>query len=50
MNHLGTYGRWFAEFTAVCQIEADVKAKVEREFNKMIDTAMAARSRAGREG
>ena len=38
VNHLGTYGRWaFAEFTEVYQIEADFKAKVESEFNKMID-------------
>ena len=38
VNNLGTYGRWaFAEFTEVYQIEADFKAKVESEFNKMID-------------
>jgi type III restriction enzyme len=38
VNHLGTYGRWaFAEFTEVYQIEADFKAKVESEFNKMIE-------------
>ena len=38
VNHLGTYGRWaFAEFTEVYQIEADFKAKVENEFNKMIE-------------
>ena len=37
VNHLGRYGRWaFAEFTEVYQIEADFKAKVESEFNKMI--------------
>jgi type III restriction enzyme len=37
VNHLGSYGRWaFAEFTEVYQIEADFKAKVESEFNKMI--------------
>ncbi len=37
MNHLKSYGRWaFAEFTEVYQIEADFKAKVESEFNKMI--------------
>ena len=35
VNHLGTYGRWaFAEFTELYQIEADFKAKVEREFEK----------------
>ena len=42
VNHLGTYGRWaFAEFTEVYQIEADFKAKVESEFNKMIESAAA---------
>ena len=44
VNHLGTYGRWaFAEFTEVYQIEADFKAKVESEFNKMIRHATPAR-------
>ena len=38
MNHTGQYGRWaFAEFTEVYQIEADFKAKVEAEFNTMIE-------------
>jgi type III restriction enzyme len=38
VNHLGIYGRWaFAEFTEVYQIESDFKAKVESEFNKMIE-------------
>ena len=42
VNHLGTYGRWaFAEFTEVYQIESDFKAKVESEFNKMIESATA---------
>ena len=42
VNHLGTYGRWaFAEFTEVYQIEADFKAKVGSEFNKMIEAAAA---------
>lgn len=37
VNRLGTYGRWaFAEFTEVYQIEADFKAKVEAEFEKML--------------
>ncbi|MGP0088759.1 MAG: BPTD_3080 family restriction endonuclease [Xanthobacteraceae bacterium] len=37
VNHLGTSGRWaFAEFTEVYQIEADFKAKIEGEFDKMI--------------
>jgi type III restriction enzyme len=40
VNHLKTHGRWaFAEFTDVYQIQDDFKAKVEGEFNRMIDTA-----------
>jgi type III restriction enzyme len=40
VNHLKTYGRWaFAEFTEIYQIEADFAAKVESEFNKMIESA-----------
>ncbi len=40
VNHLGTYGRWaFAEFCEVYQIEADFKAKIEAQFNEMIDAA-----------
>jgi type III restriction enzyme len=42
VNHLATHGRWaFAEFTEVYQIEADFKAKVEGEFNKMIESVTA---------
>jgi len=38
VNNLKQYGRWaFAEFTEVYQIEAEFEAKVEAEFNKMID-------------
>ena len=38
VNNLGNYGRWaFAEFTEVYQIEADFEAKVEAEFNTMIN-------------
>lgn len=38
VNNSAQYGRWaFAEFTEVYQIEADFKAKVENEFNKMIE-------------
>lgn len=41
VNHLGTYGRWaFAEFTEVYRIEADFKAKVESEFDKMIGSML----------
>ena len=42
VNHLGTHGRWaFAEFREMYQIEADFKAKVEAEFNRMIESAAA---------
>ena len=42
VNHIAKYGRWaFAEFTEVYQIEADFKAKVESEFNKMIESVTA---------
>ena len=38
VNNLERYGRWaFAEFTEVYQIESDFEAKVEEEFNKMIE-------------
>jgi type III restriction enzyme len=41
VNHLGTHGRWaFAEFCDVYEIEADFEAKVEAEFNKMIESAL----------
>ena len=39
VNNLGNYGRWaFAEFCEVYQIESDFEARVEAEFNKMIDS------------
>jgi type III restriction enzyme len=39
VNNNGEYGRWaFAEFTDAYQIQADFKAKVESEFNKMIES------------
>ena len=42
VNHLGTYGRWaFAEFTEIYQIEADFKAKVKGEFDKLINNFIA---------
>jgi type III restriction enzyme len=42
VNNSGQYGRWsFAEFTEVYQIESDFEAKVESEFNKMIDSVIA---------
>jgi len=39
VNNLEIYGRWaFAEFGDVYQMEADFKAKVESEFNKIIES------------
>jgi type III restriction enzyme len=39
VNHLGNYGRWaFAEFTDVYEMQDDFEARVEEEFNKMIDS------------
>ncbi len=41
VNHLGTYGRWtFAEFTDVYMISTDFKARVESEFNRLIENAV----------
>ncbi len=41
VNNLTRFGRWaFAEFTEVYQIESDFKARVEAEFNKMIDQVL----------
>jgi type III restriction enzyme len=40
VNHLGTHGRWaFAEFTEIYAIEADFAARVDAEFDRMIETA-----------
>jgi len=45
VNNLGSYGRWaFAEFTDVYEIEADFKAKVESEFNRMIEDVICPQS------
>ncbi|MEI7910303.1 MAG: DEAD/DEAH box helicase family protein [Verrucomicrobiota bacterium] len=42
VNHLGTHGRWaFAEFCDVYQIESDFAAKVESQFDQMIEQATA---------
>lgn len=39
VNNLGTLGRWaFAEFTDVFQMQQDFAAKVEKEFEKMIES------------
>ena len=41
VNNSGKHGRWaFSEFTEVYQIESDFKAKVESEFNKMIESVI----------
>jgi type III restriction enzyme len=42
VNNSKQHGRWaFAEFTEVYQIQSDFKAKVEQEFNKMIESAIS---------
>jgi len=42
VNNVGTYGRWaFAEFSDAYLIQSDFKAKLESEFNKMIDRSSA---------
>ena len=42
VNYITQYGRWaFAEFTEVYQIDADFEAKIESEFNKMIESVTA---------
>ena len=49
VNNLKSHGRWaFAEFTDVWQIESDFAAKVEKEFNKMIDGAAVQSSKEKR--
>ena len=41
VNNLKQYGRWaFAEFTEVYQMQHEFEAKVEAEFNKMIDATL----------
>ena len=43
VNHLGEYGRWaFAEFTEIWGMQADFEARVEAEFNKIIDAVTTA--------
>jgi type III restriction enzyme len=49
VNHLGTHGRWaFAEFSEIYRIEADFKAKVAGEFEKMIESAALQPARVGK--
>jgi type III restriction enzyme len=41
MNNQSGYGRWaFAEFTDVYLMQADFEAKVEAEFNRVIDSVI----------
>ena len=48
VNNLLNYGHWaFAEFTEVYRMEADFKAKVESEFNKVIDAVTARTTEKG---
>ena len=50
-NHLGTYGRWaFAEFTDVHEMQDDFEARVEEEFNKMIQSVATGHTPAEAEG
>lgn len=42
VNNLRSYGRWaFAEFTDVFQVADDFEAKVQEEFDKMVDSAIS---------
>jgi type III restriction enzyme len=42
VNNLHSYGRWaFAEFTDVYQIQSGFEARVEAEFNKLIEAVVA---------
>ena len=43
VNNHSDYGRWtFAEFTDIYAMQSDFEAKVEAEFNKMIDGVLHA--------
>ena len=45
VNHHGRYGRWaFAEFTDVYEMQSDFEARVEAEFNEMIERHAARRA------
>jgi len=44
VNHLGTFGRWaFAELTEIYQIESDFGAKIESQFETMMEAAIDAK-------
>lgn len=41
VNNLGSYGRWaFAELTDVYEMETDFEAKLQAEFEKVVDEAL----------
>jgi type III restriction enzyme len=49
VNNLGNYGRWaFAELTEVYLIEGDFEARVEAEFNTMIESVVTQPTVKGR--
>ena len=50
VNNHGRYGRWaFAEFTDVYAMQSDFEAKVEAEFNRMIERAVNGREQQAAE-
>jgi type III restriction enzyme len=43
VNNDGRYGRWaFAEFTEIYELESDFAAKIEAEFNRLVDSVALA--------
>ena len=50
VNHHGRFGRWaFAELTDVYEMQSDFEAKVEAEFNRMIEKAVSGREQQAAE-
>ena len=50
VNNHGRYGRWaFAEFTDVYAMQSDFEARVEAEFNRMIERAVSGRDQQAAE-
>ena len=50
VNHHGRCGRWaFAEFTDVYEMQSDFEARVENEFNEMIEKAVRGREQQAAE-
>lgn len=49
VNRLKSYGRWaFAEFTDICEIDSGFKARVEAEFNRLIEATAAPAAKGGK--